>query len=181
MADRTGFAAAHVENASEHPIARAIVDGARERGVRPEDVSDFRSIGARGVTGKVRHQAVLIGNRRLLEEEGITGLVALDESLAELESKGRTAVIVATDGIALGIVAVADTAKEESVDAMRLSRATFRKIVENLIWASGYNVAAIPIAAMGLLHPMIGVVAMTLSSLSVIGNSILLRRVRLAP
>ena len=62
------------------------------------------------------------------------------------------------------------------VDAMVLSRATFKKIVENLLWASGYNAAAIPIAAAGLLHPMIGVVAMTVSSLSVIGNSMLLRR-----
>jgi len=64
------------------------------------------------------------------------------------------------------------------VEAFHLSRTTFRKIVQNLIWASGYNIAAIPIAAMGLLHPMIGVVAMTASSLSVIGNSILLRRAK---
>jgi P-type Cu+ transporter len=62
------------------------------------------------------------------------------------------------------------------VEAMHLSRATFRKIVQNLVWASGYNVAAIPIAAAGLLHPMIGVIAMTASSLSVIGNSLLLKR-----
>jgi P-type Cu+ transporter len=69
------------------------------------------------------------------------------------------------------------------VDAMLLSRATFGKIVQNLIWASAYNVAAIPIAAIGLLHPMIGVIAMTASSLSVIGNSLLLKRrfVREAP
>ena len=62
------------------------------------------------------------------------------------------------------------------VEAMHLSRATFGKIVQNLIWASAYNVAAIPIAAVGLLHPMIGVIAMTASSLSVIGNSLLLKR-----
>jgi Cu+-exporting ATPase len=62
------------------------------------------------------------------------------------------------------------------VEAMQLSRATFGKIVQNLIWASAYNVAAIPIAAIGLLHPMIGVIAMTASSLSVIGNSLLLKR-----
>jgi Cu+-exporting ATPase len=62
------------------------------------------------------------------------------------------------------------------VEAAQLSRLTFRKIVENLIWASAYNVAAIPIAAVGLLHPMIGVIAMTASSLSVIANSLLLKR-----
>lgn len=274
--------AAAVENASEHPIARAIVDGARERGVKPGDVSDFRSTGARGVSGTVAGQTVLIGNRLLLEESGVQGLDALDQALQDLEGKGRTAVIVARDGQACGIVAVADTLKDESVaairamheqglyvvmitgdneraanavarevgidevragvlpegkvdairelqekygnhvamvgdgindapalkqanvgiaigagadvaieaadvtlvrgelsgvvDAMVLSRATFKKIVENLLWASGYNAAAIPIAAAGLLHPMIGVVAMTASSLSVIGNSMLLRR-----
>ncbi|MCE9663505.1 heavy metal translocating P-type ATPase [Halomonas sp. M5N1S17] len=274
--------ATSVENASEHPIARAIVDGAGERGVKPDDVSEFRSTGARGVSGKVGNIHVLIGNRLLLQEEGIRGLEALDDAMQELEGKGRTAVIVAADGQAMGIVAVADTLKKESieairgmhdlglhvvmitgdneraaravadevgidevqagvlpegkvdairalqqkhgnhvamvgdgindapalkqanvgiaigagadvaieaadvtlvrgeltavVDAMHLSKATFGKIVQNLIWASAYNVAAIPIAAAGLLHPMIGVIAMTASSLSVIGNSLLLKR-----
>jgi Cu+-exporting ATPase len=66
------------------------------------------------------------------------------------------------------------------VEAAQLSRLTFRKIVENLLWASAYNVAAIPIAAVGLLHPMIGVIAMTASSLSVIANSLLLKRAPLS-
>ena len=66
------------------------------------------------------------------------------------------------------------------VEAAQLSRLTFRKIVENLIWASAYNVAAIPIAAAGLLHPMIGVIAMTASSLSVIVNSLQLKRASLS-
>jgi Cu+-exporting ATPase len=66
------------------------------------------------------------------------------------------------------------------VEAAHLSRLTFRKIVENLIWASAYNVAAIPIAAAGLLHPMIGVIVMTASSLSVIANSLLLKKASLS-
>ncbi len=65
------------------------------------------------------------------------------------------------------------------VEAIRLSKATFRKIVQNLFWAWFYNLAAIPVAALGLLHPMIGVIAMTASSLSVIGNSLLLKRAKL--
>jgi len=66
------------------------------------------------------------------------------------------------------------------VEAILLSRLTFRKIVQNLFWAWFYNGAAIPIAAVGLLPPMIGVIAMTASSLSVIGNSMLLKRARLS-
>lgn len=68
----------------------------------------------------------------------------------------------------------------KAVEAIRLSRATFRKILENLFWAWFYNLAAIPIAALGLLHPMIGVIAMTTSSLSVIGNSLRLKRIKLS-
>jgi P-type Cu+ transporter len=277
--------AAAVENASEHPLARAVVDGARARGMDIAPVEGFRSVTARGVEGTVEGARILIGNRRLLEESGVRGLEALDVDLARVESRGRTAVLVARDGQAVGIVAVADTLKPESkraieamhalglkvamvtgdneraaravaeevgidevlagvlpegkvdeirklqarygphvamvgdgindapalkqanvgiaigagadvaieaadvklisgeltkvVEAIRLSQLTFRKIVQNMFWAWFYNGAAIPIAAVGLLHPMIGVIAMTASSLSVIGNSMLLKRARI--
>ncbi|MEX2367130.1 MAG: copper-translocating P-type ATPase, partial [Pseudohongiellaceae bacterium] len=111
--------AASVENASEHPIAQAIVAGARERDIVPGEVSEFSSTGARGVSGRVGNERVLIGNRRLLDEDGVTGLDALDDDLQQLESRGRTVVIAAADGKALGLLAVADTIKDESVDAIR--------------------------------------------------------------
>jgi len=277
-------AAASVEAGSEHPLAQAIVTGARERGLDVPEVTQFKSITARGVQGEVDSATVRVGSRRLLNEAGIAP-DALEERLVALETEGKTAMLVAIGDKAAGLVAVADTVKDDSkaaiaamhdlgihvvmvtgdnertakyvasqvgldevragvlpegkveairelqdrygqhvamvgdgindapalkqanvgiaigagadvaieaadvtlvtgeltkvVEAIRLSKATFRKIVENLFWAWFYNLAAIPVAALGLLHPMIGVIAMTASSLSVIGNSLLLKRAKL--
>ena len=274
--------AASVEQASEHPIATAVVAGAREEGIELAKVEHFRSLGAGGVSGEVDGRRILLGNRQLMEEAGVTGLNELTPALQELEGKGQTVILLAADSALCGLLAVSDTLKDDSVaaiealhrmglrvvmltgdnpqaaqavadavgidevlagvlpegkveairglqqkygqcvamvgdgindaaalkqanvgiaigagadvaieaadvtlirgeltgviEAIRLSRATFSKIVQNLVWASAYNVAVIPIAALGLLHPMIGVIAMTASSLSVIGNSLLLRR-----
>jgi len=277
-------AAASVEAGSEHPLAQAIVTGARDRGLEVPEVTGFEAITARGVEGRVDDARVRVGSRRLLDEAGIS-IGDLDARLTELETEGKTAMLVAIGDRVAGIVAVADTIKEDSkaaiaamhefgihvvmvtgdnertarhvaaqvgldevmagvlpegkveairelqdkhgqhvamvgdgindapalkqanvgiaigagadvaieaadvtlvtgeltkvVEAILLSKATFRKIVENLFWAWFYNLAAIPVAAVGLLHPMIGVIAMTASSLSVIGNSLLLKRAKL--
>ena len=258
--------------------------GARERGLDVPEVTQFKSITARGVQGEVDNETVRVGSRRLLNEAGIDP-DPLEARLVALETEGKTAMLVAIGDKAAGLVAVADTVKEDSkaaiaamhalgihvvmvtgdnertaryvaaqvgldevragvlpegkveairelqakhgqhvamvgdgindapalkqanvgiaigagadvaieaadvtlvkgeltkvVEAIRLSKATFRKIVENLFWAWFYNLAAIPVAALGLLHPMIGVIAMTASSLSVIGNSLLLKRANL--
>jgi Cu+-exporting ATPase len=77
-----------------------------------------------------------------------------------------------------GLVLIRDDVRDVAV-AIRLSRATMRKIHQNLFWAFGYNTAAIPVAALGFLNPIIAAAAMALSSLSVISNSALLKRLRL--
>ncbi|BFM18876.1 heavy metal translocating P-type ATPase (plasmid) [Maricurvus nonylphenolicus] len=279
------MSAASVEAGSEHPLAQAIVAGAESRNLNVPAVKQFKSLTARGVEGVVGGRQVHVGSRRLLMELQIELGEELDTALTKLESEGKTAMLVAIEGRAAGLVAVADTVKADSksaiaalhrmgiqvamvtgdnertarhvadlvgidevlagvlpegkvdairqlqaehgdrvamvgdgindapalkqanvgiaigagadvaieaadvtlvqgelsklVEAIRLSKATFRKILENLFWAWIYNLAAIPIAALGLLHPMVGVVAMTTSSLTVIGNSLLLKRTQL--
>ncbi len=110
-------AAASVEGGSEHPLGQAIVAGARERGLDVPDVAAFQAVTARGVEGKVDGRHVRVGSRRLLDEAGIE-LGDLDERLVELETAGKTAMLVAIDDRAAGLVAVADTIKDESKAAV---------------------------------------------------------------
>jgi hypothetical protein len=88
----------------------------------------------------------------------------------------RTRLLGRYDSHTHGDVTLVSGQLTKAAEAVRLSRATFRTIKQNLFWAWFYNAVAIPIAAVGLLHPMIGVIAMTASSLSVVGNSLRLRR-----
>jgi Cu+-exporting ATPase len=283
--------AASLEQNSEHPLAAAIVRGAKEQGIVFETVKDFRSVTAGGVAGAVADRAVMIGKPSFLRNEKITGLEALEASAVKLEEEGKTAMFVAIDGKPTGILAVADpiksttpeairelqalglqvvmltgdnrrtaaaVAKQLGLDAVeaeiepagkvahvkklraegkhvamagdgindapalseaevgiamgtgtdvamqsagvtlvrgdlrgiakaiRLSRATMRNIRQNLFFAFLYNGLGIPLAA-GVLYPFLGLLlspiiagaAMSLSSVSVIGNALRLRKVRL--
>jgi Cu+-exporting ATPase len=113
--------AASVESASEHPLARAIVDGARNRGHELTDAGEFDSDPGLGVWGRVLGREVLVGNLRLMQRHG----VAVDglAKLAEAErSEGATAVYVAIDGRPAGLLVIADAIKETTqaaVDAIR--------------------------------------------------------------
>jgi Cu+-exporting ATPase len=274
--------AAAVEVGSEHPLGRAIVQGAMERGVTPPAVTGFEAIAGHGAVATVDGSRVLLGNRRLMRREGVAVELA-EAEMQRLEAQGKTAMLVGRGTQLLGIIAVADTIKPEAREALaalrrdgieivlltgdnprtaqaiagelgierviaevlpadkatviqdlqrqgktvgmvgdgvndapalavadigiaigsgsdvaketggiilikddvrdvvtsiRISRATIRKIKQNLFWAFAYNAAAIPVAAIGLLNPIIAAAAMALSSLSVIVNSALLKRAK---
>jgi Cu+-exporting ATPase len=273
---------APLEELSEHPLARAM---AAEAPVDPTltDVEDFRVEPGRGVYGTVGGRPVVVGNERLMDEEGID-LRSLGEAAEALEAQARTIVFASVDGEAAGLVALADPVKEGAAEALaalrklgletvmltgdnertaaavanglgitswrssllpdqkldvirglqsegravvmvgdgindapalkqadvglaigsgtdiaieaadmallqdhlaaavravRLSRTTFRKIRQNLFWAYFYNTVAIPVAFLGLLHPVIAEAAMAFSSITVVTNANRLRKVDL--
>jgi P-type Cu+ transporter len=115
--------AASAERSSEHPLAGAIVRGAEERGIDLAAPSEFDSATGRGIRARVEESDVLIGTRRLLDQAGIPPTEPLAEPAAELEAAGKTAMLVAVDGWPAGVMAVADTAKDDSAEAIRTLRA----------------------------------------------------------
>ncbi|MCT7375752.1 heavy metal translocating P-type ATPase [Chelativorans salis] len=282
--------AASLERGSEHPLAEAIVEGAEAEGATLSNAVDFEAVTGKGVSGVVSGRRVALGNAAMMKAFGFDSgpLAGQAESL---QAEGKTAMFVAIDGKAAGIVAVADPIKETTAGAIRalhdlgltiimatgdnertaravaeklgiddvraevlpedkkalvdefhargakvamagdgvndapalaaaevgiamgtgadvamesagitlvkgdltgivrarkLARATIRNIKQNLFFAFVYNAAGVPIAA-GILYPVFGVLlspmiaaaAMSLSSVSVIGNALRLRRVQL--
>jgi Cu+-exporting ATPase len=272
----TSFAGA-LEDASEHPIGRAIAAGARSRLGALPDVYGFQNVAGLGVEGTIEGHHVIIGGSQLLTDRGMVPSTHLARAIAHAEELGHTPVLVGVDGVARGVVTVSDTLKPTSAeavihlkrlgltpvlltgdnkraaqtvaaqvgidtvfaevlpadkvevirtlqkegrvvamvgdgvndaaalaqadlgiamgtgtdvaieasdltlvrgdlrtaaDAIRLSRRTLATIKTNLIWAFGYNVAAIPLAAAGLLNPLIAGATMGLSSVFVVSNSL---------
>jgi len=270
-----------LEDASEHPIARAIADAAQaEHGALPA-VESFGNREGLGVEGVVGGHALVVGRPALLADWAMHLPAELDAARRSAESRGQTAIAAGWDGQAVAVLAVADTLKPTSADAVaslrqlglrpvlltgdnettaravaaelgieevvaevlpsekaevverlqaegrvvamvgdgvndapalaqadlglaigtgtdvaieasdltlvsgdlraaadaiRLSRATLRTIKENLAWAFGYNIAAVPLAAVGLLNPVLAGAAMAFSSVSVVANALRLRR-----
>src|SRR5215213_9866647 len=109
---------ASAERGSEHPLGEAIVRGAKEWGLSFFEVEGFEAVSGGGVRASVEGQEVLVGSRRFLSESGAhgDGLVARGEELAR---EGKTPVFVAVDGRPVGLLAVADAAREESGEAVR--------------------------------------------------------------
>jgi len=298
-------AAASAERGSEHPLGQAIVAYAEAQGLALSEPVQFQALRGRGIVATVDGTQVLVGSRRLIEEEG-GDASALEEALRSFEEAGKTAMLVALDGTLAGVIAVADTLKDDAIDAVKalhamslqtamvtgdnrrtaeaiakkvgidhvvaevlpdakveavmqiqsgavlrgaghvpeasspaaspnagleaisvafvgdgindapaltqanvgiaigtgtdiaieasdvtlvrgelasvveainLSRATFRKIRQNLFWAFFYNVIMLPLAVMGWMHPVLAEIAMATSSVTVVTNANLLRRV----
>jgi len=278
--------AASIERGSEHPLAQAIIRKAEDEGLELVKLEKFEAITGRGIKGEIEGQStVLIGNRKLMDEKGID-YSNLELELERLEEEAKTAMLVAKNNKCVGVIAEADTLKDDSVEAIaeleklglqtmmltgdnrrtgeaiarkvgisrvlaevlpdkkvaeiqrlqnevglvamvgdgindapaltqanvgiaigtgtdiaieagdvvlvrgnlsdvvkavKLSRATFRKIKQNLFWAFFYNVVMIPFAMLGLAHPVIAEIAMATSSVTVVTNANLLRRTNIQP
>ncbi len=110
--------AASLEKGSEHPLAEAIVGAAERDGTKIETVVDFDAVTGKGVRGKVSGHAVALGNRAMMEAIG-ADVAELRERADDLASEGKTAMFVAVDGQAAGIIAVADPIRETTPDAIR--------------------------------------------------------------
>ncbi|RFU66128.1 heavy metal translocating P-type ATPase [Bacillus sp. V59.32b] len=106
------------EKQSEHPLAEAIVQGIKEKNITLPDVQEFEAIPGHGIKATVNNRQLLIGTRRLMKKYDI----AIDSATGKmeaLEDNGKTAMLVAVDGVFIGIVAVADTVKETSKEAIK--------------------------------------------------------------
>jgi Cu+-exporting ATPase len=111
--------AAGVEIGSEHPLGAAVISGAEERGVALSAVTGFESITGKGVRGQVENRDVLLGNALLLESFDIDHS-SLDTEAEELGNDGYTVMLAAVDGVAAGLLAVADPIKESTPEAIEL-------------------------------------------------------------
>jgi len=109
--------AAIAESGSEHPLARAIVEGAEERGLDVTEPDDFENVPGHGIKAVIGDSEVLVGNRKLLRDNGID-LSPAEETMERLENEGKTAMLVAYEGELVGVVADADTVKESSKQAV---------------------------------------------------------------
>lgn len=126
--------AGSVEKNSEHPLGETIVKGAKKRSVDLEDVKNFESITGKGVSAKVGTDDILLGNRRLMQDRNID-ISKAEADLERLENEGKTAMLVAANNSLIGIVAVADTLKEFSKEAV----AKLKKLGKQVIMITGDN------------------------------------------
>jgi Cu+-exporting ATPase len=109
---------ASVEQGSEHPLGAAVIEAAYSRGLVLATGDEFQSHTGRGVSARVEGRKVLIGNERLLEENGISA-AALAQKAKELRREGQTVILIGVDGQAAGLIGIADSIKASAAEALR--------------------------------------------------------------
>ena len=119
---------ASLETASEHPLAAAIVAAARERGIELSEPEDFYATGGRGAEAVVEGRLLFVGNGAFMEEQGID-VGPLRDAAERMAGEAQTPVFVGSDGVALGVIGIADPVKGSSADAIRRLRALGLEVV----------------------------------------------------
>ena len=125
---------ASAERESEHPLAAAIVEGAKERGLILSEIDEFNSLTGRGIQASVDHHDLLIGNQLLLNENSIDS-IALIAIADRLSGAGKTAILIALDGLAAGVIGVADTIRPTSAASV----ATLQRLGLRTLMLTGDN------------------------------------------
>ncbi|GAI30072.1 unnamed protein product, partial [marine sediment metagenome] len=125
---------ASAERSSEHPLGQAIVRGAEDKGMKLTEPGEFESVTGKGIKVSVDGKKLLVGNRRLLDDADIK-TVNLEKEAERLAVEGKTSMFIAIDGKPAGVVAVADTVKEDSAAAI----ATLRKLGIEVVMITGDN------------------------------------------
>jgi len=132
--------AASVEKNSEHPLAEAIVKKAKEKNLALSEVKKFRAIPGKGITGELiienQKLRILLGNRKLMAENNVEISQHLDEKIQKLENEGKTVILLATKNLLIpdslfiiqGVIAVADTLKEYSKEAVEILHKMGKKV-----------------------------------------------------
>jgi len=128
------FIAATAEKGSEHPLGEAIVKGAEKKEINLGKTASFRSIPGKGIEAQLEEKRVLLGTRKLMEENGIS-FKELETKMREFEENGKTAMLVAYGDEIIGLVAVADTLKENSKEAVE----TLKKMGIEVFMITGDN------------------------------------------
>ena len=120
--------AASLEEKSEHPLAQAIIDEAKKNNLELFEVENFEAIPGKGAVGKIKNQKIYIGNRNLMTENDIEINDETNKAIENLEQQGKTAMIVAMEKEIIGLIAVADTMKETSIEAVKKLRQMNKKV-----------------------------------------------------
>jgi len=133
--DELLIAAASVEQNSEHPLAAAMVRGAKDRNVKLHPVTDFNSITGGGVVGKLGGREIAVGKLKFLQDRHVTDLEGIEPKATVLQAEGQTAMFVAINGKAAGIITVSDPIKTSTPEAI----AQLHKLGLKIIMLTGDN------------------------------------------